>query len=213
MLIWYTWFVNEFKAIAFDYGGVIEIIGGENPLEITAGKLDISTDTVSEVYFKYNHLSNAENKTWYEMFDVVLNKLTEDNELKEEIIELIKQNQEKNYLNTELIDLLPDLKENGYKTAIFSNYTTELRERLVDQGIDSLFDKIIISGDIGYQKPDKRAFEILFESLEVEPCEVIFVDDTVKSLETSSEIGYTPILFSNNQKFKQDLERLDVKIT
>ncbi len=205
--------MQKYKAIVFDYGGVIETTGGTNPLKIAGYKLGMSLEQVRKVYFKYNHLSNAENKIWYEMFNLVLEELSDNQQIKNEIIDLVKLNQDKKILNTELINLIHTLKKVGYKIAILSNYTTELRTRLNNQNIDQLFDEIIISGEIGFQKPDPRAFNILFEVLNLKPNEVIFVDDSEKSLETSKELGYTPILFENIKQFKIDLQNLGIDVT
>ncbi len=111
--------MSKYKAIAFDYGWVIEILGGINPLKITADELKIPIEQVREVYFKYNHISNAENKTWYEMFDFVLEELVVDEKTKKKIVELVKENHNKNYLNSDLINIISDIKKLGYKIAIF----------------------------------------------------------------------------------------------
>lgn len=63
----------------------------------------------------------------------------------------------------------------------------------------------VISGEIGFQKPHKEAFQVLFEKLDLQPEEVVFVDDSTRSLEKAAEIGYIPILFKNNEQLKADL--------
>ncbi len=88
-----------------------------------------------------------------------------------------------------------------------SNYSTQLRNLLVTQGIDILFDEIIISGEVGFQKPDPKIFELLCSHLKIAPNELIFIDDTLKSLESAESIGYTPLHFQNNEKLFLDLEK------
>lgn len=113
-------------------------------------------------------------------------------------------------LNSELVAMFPELRQKGFKLAILSNNTTELREKLVAQGIMPLMDEIIISAEVGFQKPHKEVFEVLFNKLNVKPEEVVFIDDSKKSLEKAAEIGYTPIQFKDNEQLKGDLEKLRI---
>jgi len=73
-------------------------------------------------------------------------------------------------------------------------------------------DVLVISGEIGFQKPHKEAFQILFEKLKLQPEEVVFIDDTPRSLEKADEIGYIPILFKNNEQLKADLRSMGINL-
>lgn len=79
-------------------------------------------------------------------------------------------------------------------------------------GILKLVDEVVISGEIGFQKPYTEAFDVVFQKLGVLPQEVIFIDDAPKSLEKAVEIGYTPILFLGNDKLKKDLSELGISL-
>lgn len=87
-----------------------------------------------------------------------------------------------------------------------------MRQQLIDKNIIDLVDEAVISGEIGFQKPSKEAFAILFQKLGLQPEEVIFIDDAPKSLETAGEIGYSPILFEGNTKLKEDLRKLGIVV-
>jgi HAD superfamily hydrolase (TIGR01549 family) len=112
--------------------------------------------------------------------------------------------------NKYLVDLFPRFHALGLKIGILSNATTQLRKWLEDEGIVPLVDVVIISAEIGYQKPHKEAFDILFGRLGLAPGQVIFVDDSAKSLEKASEIGYIPILFKDNEQLNDDLRKLGI---
>ena len=122
----------------------------------------------------------------------------------------VREHQSKNVINRELVALFPVLRRAGLKVAILSNAGTHLRQKLADEGIAPLVDEIIISGEIGHQKPHKEAFQALFDKLGLPPEHVAFVDDTPKSLEKAAEIGYVPILFRGNQKLMADLKGLGI---
>ncbi len=108
------------------------------------------------------------------------------------------------------MSLFPILKQQGLKVGIFSNNTSKLRTKLNVNGIIKLVDELVVSSEIGFQKPHKEAFQVLFEKLKLLPEEVIFIDDSPKSLEKASEIGYIPILFKNNDQLKVDLRKLGI---
>jgi HAD superfamily hydrolase (TIGR01509 family) len=110
----------------------------------------------------------------------------------------------------ELLSLFPVLRKQGLKVGIFSNSGAKLRERLHAEGIAELADVVVISGEIGFQKPHKEAFDVLFERLNLRPEEIVFIDDSTKSLEKAYEIGYVPILFKGNEQLKITLKELGI---
>ncbi|MDO8552668.1 MAG: HAD-IA family hydrolase [bacterium] len=113
-------------------------------------------------------------------------------------------------INSELVSYFPKLKALGLKTGIFSNANSLLRTRLNEFGLEDLPDALVLSGEIGYQKPHKEAFRVLFEKLELRPEEVVFIDDSAENLAKANEIGYVPILFKDNEQVKGELQKLGI---
>lgn len=61
-------------------------------------------------------------------------------------------------------ELLDTLASNGYRMGLLSNGFKEVQYRkLISGGIDGYFDPIVLSDDIGVNKPDKRLFEYALE--------------------------------------------------
>lgn len=203
---------KRYKAIVFDFGGVIEISRAGNVIHAIAESIPVPVDVFREEYFKHNHLSNVANISWEDMVLKVVSVFDVTKETKENVLSIIRDYQSKKEINSELVSFFPILRGLGYKVAIFSNATSRLREELDKNGILKLVDSVIISGEIGFQKPHKEAFDVLFEKLGVTPEEVIFIDDTPKSLEKSIEIGYSPILFTDNGQLRIDLQKLGITV-
>jgi putative hydrolase of the HAD superfamily len=202
---------HVYKAIVFDYGGVIELnYHGGNILQITADHLDISLEDFKQIYFQHNHLSNSENMPWAEMFRMVVSRFDDSEVTWEKVDKIIREWESQLVVNTELVESFPVLRARGYSIAIFSNYTSGLRNKLDKQGILGKVDEVVVSAEIGYQKPSVEAFSAMFARLEVLPAETVFIDDSPKSLEKANEIGYTPILYSNNGQLLGEFERLGV---
>lgn len=199
--------MNKISAIIFDYGGVIEISDIKMSTEIVK-ILGITKEEWREIYFSYNHLANVENKEWKDIALMVAEKFNANAKQLEEISELVDKKRREQKLNVELLDLIKKLRGLGFKTAVLSNYSLVLREKIIKQNIAHLFDEIVISGEEGYQKPDKRLFEILFKKLGISATNAIFVDDAPSSLRLSEEIGYVPILYKNNEDLKNSLSKV-----
>lgn len=194
------------KAIAFDYGGVIKI-NEQNLVKEICDYLHITKEVFNKEYFSVNHLFNIEGKSFEEVTLLFVSKFDDSEKTKKYILELLKENKAKYHLNVELIELIKKLK-NKYRIGLLSNNSLTLREKLKEDNILDLFDEIIVSAEVGYQKPQSEIFDILFKKLNVEPNEVVFIDDSLKSLEGADKIGYTPILFKNNELFKKELSNI-----
>ena len=67
-----------------------------------------------------------------------------------------------------------------------SEWSTYLRRRFA---LDRLFTSVVISGDYGFRKPDRRLYQILLRSLNVAPHRCVFVDDQPRNLQTAAQLG------------------------
>ena len=198
----------KYKAIGFDYGGVIvgEPISGF--YSVLSSILDIDIATIKKIYFENNYLMNIGGESYVDMWKkilVILKKTEKEND----VLELIEKGYN-NKVNNEVIGIIKILREKGYMTGIISNNASRINKEITDLGLIAFFDNILISEDLGYMKPDKRIFEIFCEKLNIKKSELIFIDDSENSLKYSKEIGYTPILFKNVESLKNDLTELGV---
>ncbi len=191
------------KAIAFDYAGVLEIPERNITTELS-DYLNVSIEEWQAVYYKLNHLCNTGTNTWTEVAILTGEKLGATKEQQLQMKEIMRLNVETKKVNDGLVEIIKKLKSK-YKIALISNYPAYLREKLQKQNLTELFDEIIISGEVGYQKPQPEIFTLLCDRLHIAPSELIFIDDTTRSLEGADKIGYTPILYVNNNQLEKDL--------
>lgn len=122
---------------------------------------------------------------------------------------------ERNYLDTCLTidpEFMPVAVElaKRYSLAILSNdvpvWSAYLRQKYE---LDRLFKVIIISGEVGYRKPDKRIYEILVEAIKSPASTCIFIDDRAKNLQPAAELGFKTVRFvreTSNHPFSSDFE-------
>jgi len=200
------------KAIVFDYGGVIEKEDGD-VIQDVATYLKTTREEWQKVYFSVNHLANTGKKTMREVMALVAKAFNATDEQISNIYEMLEERKKTKHIDLELIEIIKDLKKKDYKIGLISNWSKVLRGKLADQNIHDLFDEIIISEEVGYQKPQPEIFEITFNKFRIKSDEMIFVDDTKRSLEGAEKIGYVPVLYTNNEILKSDLSNiLNIKL-
>lgn len=195
------------KAIAFDYNGVL-VRDESRTLNKIIEYLGITKEEWRNEWFSGNRGASINQKSYQEYFLEVCSKFKDPNISKNQILEMLEERKNGYRVNSELIEIIKILKNKDYKIGLLSNYGIELRDKLKKDEIYDLFDTIVVSSEVGCQKPELEIFKILFTNLGVEPAEVVFTDDASKSLENSESIGYFPILYKNNESFKIELEKI-----
>lgn len=103
--------------------------------------------------------------------------------------------------NTELIAYLRELR--GRCTlGILSNSFVGAREREEERyGFAELVgdaDAVVYSHEIGWSKPDPRAFALACERLGARPSDCLFVDDLAANVEAAEALGMAAVLHTDN---------------
>ncbi len=108
-------------------------------------------------------------------------------------------------IDWQIMDLVDELRRRGFTVAVLTNGTDTIARELADFGIDSRFDAVFNSAEIGAAKPDRRAFEHVCHALGVEPQTVFFTDDSPSKLGGALELGMTARPFVGVDAFRADL--------
>jgi len=107
------------------------------------------------------------------------------------------------------VDLLADLRIAGVRLLALSNWSAEMfpvaRERF---DFLAWFEGIVISGEVGVNKPDRRIFEHLVEQFAIEPAAALFIDDSSANVEAAAALGFRTIQFTNARALRLELVRL-----
>lgn len=102
--------------------------------------------------------------------------------------------------NTELITYFASLRLR-YKTALLSNSFVGARSKEQERyHFMDICDLIIYSHEERVAKPDRRIFEVLCERLDVQPAEIIFLDDVAGHVAAARELGIHAILFKGGYR-------------
>lgn len=76
----------------------------------------------------------------------------------------------------------------------WSSYITEYYQ------LNKYFKHKIVSGDVKCRKPDKRIFELALTQIGKCSFECLFIDNSVKNLDTASKLGMSPLLFNRDHE-------------
>ena len=79
------------------------------------------------------------------------------------------------------LELLQDLRQAGFRLGIISNFDLRLREILKHVGVLDLFEQIVVSSQVGAEKPSPRIFEEALRRFAIEPAELLHVGDEEKA--------------------------------
>ena len=74
--------------------------------------------------------------------------------------------------------------------------------------LEHFFQSIIISGDYGFRKPDRRLYEAALEKLQVSVNEAVFVgNDVYRDISGAADLGMKTVFFHSNQGDLRDRRR------
>lgn len=195
-----------YKAIGFDYGGVLN--KSKSALPGIAEIINIPKEELLKVYYQNNTLANIYNMSYEDLWVKILTDLGHADKAQAAVDHMHKVWDYS--LNHQMLELIDEIRSKGFKTGFLSNNTKENGDKLRNEGLEKYFDCFLISAEIGYQKPAKEAFNLLLEGLQILPQELVFIDDSLSSLSQAGQIGYTPILFTGYENLKSELVNLGV---
>jgi putative hydrolase of the HAD superfamily len=202
--------MNQIKAIGFDWGGVMFQYSGGGFIPRAATFLGVTQEAFRSAYFLYNHMVNkGMNSRGFrdadQMWESVLTELGKQERLDDfsEMIRAIPKGQ----VNQQMIQLVNTLKEGGWAVGLLSNNSAQGAQEVRTQKYDQLFDVALFSAEIDCMKPQAQAFQKLANGLNVNIDQLLFIDDSNKSLSTAEEVGYHPLLFKSVDQLRIDLHK------
>lgn len=107
--------------------------------------------------------------------------------------------------DNQMMTFIRGLRKN-YKTGLLSNIGKDsLRRRFSEEELAEHFDAVVVSGEVGYMKPDRAIYRYAAEELGVKPNECIFIDDREVHCRGAAEAGMQPILYEDLGQLKSQL--------
>ncbi|MFD8779062.1 HAD family hydrolase [Streptomyces sp. NPDC059916] len=91
-----------------------------------------------------------------------------------------------------MLDLVAEVRNAGHRVGLLSNSLGD--DCYAGFDLESMFDAVVISGEIGVRKPSRRAYAIACERLGTEPAETVMVDDLEHNIVAARRAGLAGIL-------------------
>jgi 2-haloacid dehalogenase len=108
----------------------------------------------------------------------------------------------------ETVDVARALKANGVPLYALTNFSNE-KMALVRPRYDffTLFDGMVVSGEIGIVKPDPAIYQHLLERFDLRADETLFIDDSPANIAGAEAAGLNAIHFRSASQLRCELAR------
>ena len=103
-----------------------------------------------------------------------------------------------------LLEYVASLKPE-YKIGFISNASQNWLSEFFTPEQAALFDKVAISSETGFLKPDPRAYEHIADLLDTSPEECVLIDDQPGYCDGARAIGMNAIIYTNLTELKKQL--------
>ena len=114
----------------------------------------------------------------------------------------------------EMIELVQKLKSKGYPVGLLSNVTAQSAEIIKHHGGYDEFDFLVLSCDVGSNKPGPEIYQIALEKLgTIPPGDVVFLDDRESNVLAAASAGLTALLVTNHAETIVEVDRLTILST
>lgn len=190
------------KFIFFDLGGVI--LERDEPIHFSILKeLGIKSDDYEKTYLDFISHRPKEVDEKFKKVKTVKDQIEFFNESNralcryfgiepdEKLIERMTRHTIKgNYYLLENAELTLEILKQHYRMGTITNSLPSRRENEIkDLGLDKYFEVIVISTEIGLEKPDPRIYKYAAEQAGVEEKDILFVDNSPENLEGAIKAG------------------------
>jgi epoxide hydrolase-like predicted phosphatase len=103
-----------------------------------------------------------------------------------------------------LVGVLRAVRRGGMRTALLSNSDTL---GAGTAGLSELFDAVVVSGEVGFGKPDPGIFLLTARRLDLHPQACVFVDDLAANVRAAAAVGMVGV---HHRSVAETLNELDV---
>ncbi|MFD3563306.1 HAD family hydrolase [Streptomyces sp. NPDC058686] len=105
-----------------------------------------------------------------------------------------------------MLDLVAEVRNAGHRVGLLSNSLGD--DCYAGFDLESMFDAVVISGEIGVRKPSRRAYAIACERLGTEPAETVMVDDLEHNIVAARRAGLAGIVHREATATARELRSL-----
>lgn len=110
-------------------------------------------------------------------------------------------------IDSEMFAIINQLQEQGIVIGLLSNIGQGYASMIKEFGYYHSFDPCLLSYEIGVEKPDAKAYQILLEKVAVHPSDIVFIDDKPENIEAAKKAGLDAFLFESPKQVRKELKQ------
>lgn len=194
------------RAVFFDFGGVIGRTEYQAPRQHLAERLGMEYEDLEKLVFagpssiqaSVGEISAEEH--WAAVTKRLRLPASETEVIRDEFFA-------GDVIDREIVDFLRSLRPRYY-VGLISNAWLDLRNYIIEQKFDDAFDHMVISAEVGVEKPEAKIYQIALEQAGVSPNEAVFVDDFIENIEGCEALGMHGVHFRNPKDAMTELKQL-----
>jgi putative hydrolase of the HAD superfamily len=195
-----------FKAILFDFGGVLAEEGFRDGLKHIAEQKGIDPDvffsTAEAIIYETGYVTGLTTESVY--WDTVRERTGitgKDRDLRGEILKRF-------VLRPRMIASVDLLRSQSFKVAMLSDQTNWLDEINEKTGLFRHFDRIFNSYHLNKSKREMSIFAYVCRQMDVTPGETVFVDDNKSHIDRAVNAGLKTIYFKKIDDYEKKMHLL-----
>ena len=202
----------KIDGVVFDFGGVMTTSTMPERVRKCVAEFGIDWRHLETGFAKYRRLMDGGFITMDQMYDLIWADadVTLSDEAKARILEEDFASFLENYRNMKTLAWMKALKASGRKVGILTNMPPAfaVRFRKVFADFIEVADAMVISGDEGMFKPQRRIYDLLAARIGLGPENLCFIDDVESNCDGARHAGWKAIRFENNEQVEADFKML-----
>lgn len=185
------------KAVLFDFDGVLTIdkTGSATVINYIANTCGISHEIVKSSYYQFNKRLLLGETTHQEVWKDFCKSLGQAIDY-----HILLDSFRSTRLDEKMIDLVRELRKNYLVGMVTDNKSDRIDTILDDRGLSQLFDIVAISSCVHARKDSRTIFEYVLDTLNVQPSECVFIDNSENNLSVPKQMGMHTLLFDDENR-------------
>ncbi len=109
------------------------------------------------------------------------------------------------------VRIVERLRAAGYRLIGLTNWSFEMfRLTRPRYELFRLFEKIVVSGEVGFLKPEREIFDLTLRTIGCRAEEYMFIDDHEPNIAAAGALGFHTICFTSPEQLEEELRRADI---
>ena len=112
---------------------------------------------------------------------------------------------------TGTVEILKRLRQAGYSLYGLSNWSAEtFPQESAKYDFFELLDDMVISGAVGYIKPEPEIYQIMLDKIQRPAHECLFIDDSLPNILQANKMGFATIHFISSTQLEDELNQMGI---